>query len=68
MENRVTVRFYHNGEYGEVVAKSKTSTCQEMVDSMHRTANKGIKLKFLGEYGILVPTGYKGDPKEYISY
>jgi len=64
--NRVTVQYCVNGRYGEMTAKSAEMTHQQMVDEMHKTGNPGISFRFIGDGGILVPTGYTGDNRGYI--
>ena len=64
--NRVTVQYCVNDQYGEMVAKSDELTAQEMVDKMHSEAKPGVSLKFFDGNGIILPTGYDGDPALYI--
>ena len=66
MTNRVTVQYCARGQYGEFTAKSKAMTSQQMVDHMYAELVPGISIRFIGEKGIMVPTGFNGDPALYI--
>ena len=63
---RVSVLYCRDGKYGESVYKSSELTAQQMVDEMYAKVNPGIALRFLGENGVILPTGYDGDPRLYI--
>jgi hypothetical protein len=53
---RITVQATVNGEHGEWVATSKTKTVQEMIDWMDANRKPNVKLRYLGEYGYLLPS------------
>jgi hypothetical protein len=55
--HRLTVQFRVNGEYGEIVARSKSLDEQGIADQLHKTAKPGVALRCLGSYGIIMPTG-----------
>jgi hypothetical protein len=63
---RLTVQFERNGEYGERVYKSEALSEQQMADEMYAKVLPGIALRFIGDYGIVMPTGYSGDSRLYI--
>lgn len=63
---KVTVQYCVNGQYGEFIAKSEELDAQSMVDKMWTTGKPGITFRFLGDHGILTPTGFTGDVRVYI--
>ena len=66
--HRLTVQFRVNGEYGEIVARSKSLDEQGIADQLHKTAKPGVALRCLGSYGIIMPTGWNGNAQEYIEH
>ena len=48
------------------ICSTLSATAQQMVDEMYAKVNPGIALRFLGENGVILPTGYDGDPRLYI--
>lgn len=65
---KVIVQYHANEQYGEFTARSEELSAQQMVDEMHEKAKPGVHLRFLGEGGILTPTGYQGDARLYIAH
>ena len=55
-KNRITVQATVNGEHGEWVATSKTKTVQQMIDWMDANRKPNVELRYLGEYGYLLPS------------
>lgn len=65
---KVIVQYHANEQYGEFTARSDALTAQQMVDKMHETAKPGVDLRFLGDGGVILPTGYEGDARLYIAH
>jgi hypothetical protein len=66
MTTRITVQYYVDGRYGEMTARSKEHTPQQLVDHLHSCTKIGVAVRFLGDNGIITPTGYKGNAIKYI--
>lgn len=63
---RISVLYLRNGHYGEFNAKSSELTEQQMVDEMYSKSLPGLAFRFLGESGVILPTGCTGDHRLYI--